>query len=225
MAIDDGITLEDVAGTEYFSVDGDGNVSCAGTLTPTGAIAASAGIASTGRITTTDGVTSGTARVVGGRAYTNTAASAAITNTTTETLFDAQYSIPADTLKAGTRVRIKYQGIATATNSTDTLAVKCYIGGLSGTALITHAATDVDDNDIFCGEVELIVRTIGTGGTFVATTKYNALAQAATAVLQGFVASTAIDTTAAQVIGVSAEWSVASTANSCRLDILSVDIA
>jgi hypothetical protein len=124
-------------------------------------------INATKRLTTTDGVSSGTARVVGGRAYTNTAASTAITNTNTEALFDTQYSLPANTLKAGTLVKIRYQGIATATNSTDTLTIKLYIGGLAGTALISHAATDVANNDVFSGEISLICRTAGASGTIV----------------------------------------------------------
>lgn len=184
------------------------------------------GTAFTTRVTTTDGVTSGTARVVGGRAYTNTAASAAITNTITETLFDAQYSIPANTLKAGTLVRIRYQGIATATNSTDTLAVKLYIGGLSGTALISHAATDVANNDVFSGEMSLICRDAGATGHIVGAGSYKSVpAAAGTATYKDAVlASTVIDTTAAQVVGVSATWSVANAGNSCRLDFLSVEI-
>lgn len=186
----------------------------------------SGNLAFNGRLTTTDGVTSGTARIVGGRAYTNTAASTAVSNTTTETLFDKSYSLPANTLKAGTLVRIRYQGIATATNSTDTLAVKLYIGGLSGTVLISHAATDVANNDVFSGEMSLICRTAGASGTIVGAGTYKSVpAAAGTATYKdAILASTTIDTTAAQVIGVSAQWSVASASNSCRLDFLSVEV-
>jgi hypothetical protein len=38
-------------------------------------------------------------------------------------------------------------------------------------------------------------------------------------------ASTTIDTTAAQVVGVGADWSVASASNSARLDIMVVEIS
>lgn len=63
------------------------------------------GVASLGRITTTEGVSSGTARIVGGLAYRNTAASTAITGTQeAQTDFDSTYSIPANTLAAGTVV-------------------------------------------------------------------------------------------------------------------------
>jgi hypothetical protein len=160
-----------------------------------------------------------------GKLYVATAASAAVTNTTTETLFSNQFSIPANELTAGDRIRVRYQGIATATNSTDTLAIKLYIGGLTGTALISHAATDVANNDVFDGEFDLIIRTAGASGTMVGVGTYKSVpAAAGTATYKDAVlASTAIDTTAAQVVGVSATWSVANAGNSCRLDILNIE--
>lgn len=177
------------------------------------------------RLTTTDGVASGTVRVVGGRAYSSTAASDPVTNSTVETLFNTTYSMPASTLKAGSRVRIRYQGIATSTNGTDTLTIRCYLGGLAGTALVTTIAVDVANNDTFYGDVEVICRTAGTAGTFVANAFYQDPDVAGTAPKWSYVASTAIDTTAVQVIGVSADWGAAHGDNSARLDMLSVDIA
>lgn len=159
-------------------------------------------------------------------AYVNVAASAAHTNTTTEALFDKQYSIPANTLVAGEVLRIRYQGIATATNGTDTLTIKLYVGGLAGTALLTGTATDVADNNIFAGEFTLAVRTIGASGTFVGYgthTDVPAASGTAAHSITEIVASTAIDTTAAQVLGVGADWSVANAGNSCRLDLFMVE--
>lgn len=160
-------------------------------------------------------------------AYTNTAASTAISNTTTETLFSTSYSIPANSLRAGQLIRIRFQGIASATNSTDTLAIKLYIGGLTGTVLLSLAATDVADNNVFSGEYELILRTVGASGTIVGcgTCKNVPAAEGTASYRDDILASTAIDTTAAKVIGVSATWSVASASNSCRLDFLRVEIA
>lgn len=169
----------------------------------------------------------GMTRTIGGLSYSNTAASAAHTNTTTEALFDKQYSIPANTLWAGAVIKIRYQGIATATNGTDTLLVKLYLGGLSGTALLTGTATDVADNNIFAGEATVVIRTIGASGTFVAVgthTDVPAASGTATHGITEITASTAIDTTVAQVIGVGADWSVANAGNSARLDILTVEI-
>lgn len=164
--------------------------------------------------------------VAGVLAYVNPAASTAISNTTTETLFSTQYSIPAGSLRAGSLIRVRYQGIATATNSTDTLALKLYIGGLTGTVLISHAATDVANNDVFSGEYELVIRTTGATGTMVGMGSYKSV-PAAEGTFTGkddILASTTIDTTVAQVLGVSATWSVANAGNSVRLDIFRVII-
>jgi len=159
--------------------------------------------------------------------YTNEAASTAITNTVTQTRFDTYYSIPANSLRPGQLIKVRYQGIATSTNSTDTLAVTLYLGGTSGTALLTHAATDVANNNVFSGEYELIVRTVGASGTIVGCgTKKNVAAAEGTATYaDDILASTTIDTTAAQELAAYATWSVASASNSVRMDFFRVEIA
>lgn len=159
--------------------------------------------------------------------YTNEAASTAISNTITETAFSTSYTIPAKTLAPGQLLRIKWQGIATATNATDTLAIKVYIGGITGTLLFTHAATDVANNDIFSGQYELIVRTVGASGTLVGfgTGKSVPAAEGTATYKDDILASTAIDTTTSKAIAISATWSVASASNSVRLDFLSVEMA
>jgi hypothetical protein len=178
-----------------------------------------------GALTTTDGVSSGTTRYVGGRAYSNTAASTAITNSNTEALFSTKYTLPANSLVAGSTIRVRYQGIATATHSTDTLTIKVYIGGLAGTALISGSAVDVADNNVFSGTFDIVVRDIGATGHIVGTGFFKDPAAAGSGTVKdAILASTAIDTTAAQDIGISATWSVTDVGNSCRLDVLTVEI-
>ena len=153
--------------------------------------------------------------------YVNVAASAAVTNTTTETDFDKTVTLPASSLKVGDVIKIRAQVIATATNSTDTLLLKLKIGS---TVILATAAVDVANDDIGIIDVTLVVRTIGATGTFVACGLW-ALGVADTATFRpDFKASTTIDTTAAAAIAVSATWSVANAGNSCRLDILHVEI-
>ena len=53
---------------------------------------------------------------LGGVVYNSVAASAAHSNSTDDALFDKQYSIPANTLVSGSVIKVRYQGIATATN-------------------------------------------------------------------------------------------------------------
>ena len=182
------------------------------------------GLDPVGRLITN--VEGGLQQVLGGVAYTNTAASAAVTATSAETSFDKKLTIPANTLQVGSLIKIRYQGIATATNSTDTLAVKLYIGGLTGTALISHAATDVANNDVFAGEYELIIRTIGASGTMVGCGTYKSIpaAEGTATYKDDILASTAIDTTAAKDILLSATWSSNNAGNSCRLDLLRVQV-
>lgn len=160
-------------------------------------------------------------------AYSNEAASSAISNTTTETAFDTSYTFPKNSLDAGQVIKIKWQGIATSTNSTDTLAIKVYIGGITGTLLFTHAATDVANNNVFMGEYELIVRTVGASGTVVGfgTGKSVPAAEGTATYKDDILASTTINTTAVQQVAVSATWSVASASNSVRLDFLTVEVA
>lgn len=154
------------------------------------------------------------------------AASTAVSNTSSETAFDKKITVPANTLHSGSVIRVKFQGIATATNSTDTLAIKLYIGGTAGTALLSLAARDVANSDIFSGWFDLIIRTNGSSGTMVgmgsATANPNA---AGSSMVSAFLASTAIDTTSDKDIVVSATWSVASASNSCRLDFLTAEVA
>ena len=171
-------------------------------------------------------------KLVDSRTYTATAASAAVSNTTTETLFTNKYSIPANTLKAGQLIKIRFQGIATATNALDTLAIALKIGStdatppVGGTTLISIPATDVANNDVFTGEYDLIVRTAGSSGTMVGVGTFKSIpaAEGTMTIKDDILASTAINTTIAQLVGVSATWSAANVGNSCRLDFLSVEI-
>lgn len=156
--------------------------------------------------------------------YDNVAASAAVSNTVTETLFNKSYTIPANFLQVGDVLRIRGQVIATATHSTDTLTLKLYLGGLAGTAIISSGAVDVADGDIGFFDVTIVIRTIGASGTFVATGLYS-LGVPGTVTAKPFLkASSAIDTTASKVLGIGATWSVADAGNSARLDIFTVEI-
>lgn len=180
-----------------------------------------------GTLHQTDGTTDASVKGwLGGIVKASVAASAALTASSTETLLDS-YSTPANTLGAGSVVKVRYQGIATATNATDTLTIKVYVGGLAGTAILTGTATDVADNNIFAGEALIQIRTAGASGTLVAVgthTDVPAASGTATHGITEITASTTVDTTAAQVIGVSAKWSTTSASNSCRLDIFVVEI-
>jgi len=188
------------------------------------AISGIGAITSVGRITTTDGVASGTAGVVGRLLYANTAASTAIASTSAETVFDTNYNMPANTLKAGSVVKVRLQGIGTTVVGTDTLAYKLYIGGSGGTALISSAATTMVNSHTIQAEAIIICRTAGTTGTFVATGTYKVnSAEGTMTVKDDITASTTINTQAAQLITATATFNTTN-ANSIRMDVFVVEI-
>lgn len=185
------------------------------------------GLDSDGRLVNKTQDDNGDPKLIGRLHYTNVAPSTAITNTTSETAFDTSYAIPANVLKPGSLIKVRFQGIATATNSTDTLLIRLRIGGLAGTVLLLGTATDVANNNIFAGEWEGIVRTVGSSGTIVGVGTHTEVpAASGTAVhdITEILASTTIDTTAAQTVNATATWSVANAGNSCRMDFFRVEV-
>jgi predicted RecA/RadA family phage recombinase len=153
--------------------------------------------------------------------YSAEAGSTVITNTVAETDFDKQVTIPANTLQVGDVIRVRGEAIAPSTNATDTLTLKLKVGN---TVVVATAAVDVANNDIGYLEADLVVRTIGAGGTFVAC-GVQALGTEGTVTAKPFkMSSTAIDTTVSQTVKASAQWSVANAANQVRLDVLNVEV-
>lgn len=158
----------------------------------------------------------------GGMVLVATAASAAVTNTVTETTFDnSGVTIPASSLSAGDVIRVRAQGIATATNSTDTLTVKLKLGS---TVVATTGAVDSANNDIFYIDFDIAVRTVGATGTIVAAGLVANGVQGTVTAKPALLASTTVDTTASLALGVTATWSVANSGNSCRLDVCDIQI-
>lgn len=163
----------------------------------------------------------------GGNLYETVAASTALTNSTVETVFsNGSFNIPANFLQTGDILHVRAQGIATATNSTDTLTAKLYLGGLAGTNIVSTGALDVVNGDEFLIDAYIELRTIGNvaAGTFIAN-GMDSIGTPGTATVKNFLlGSTAVDTTVAQAIAVSGTWSVANAGDSCRLDWMSVDL-
>jgi predicted RecA/RadA family phage recombinase len=153
--------------------------------------------------------------------YSAVSASTAISNVATETAFDRAVTIPANTLTVGDVIRVRAAVIATATNSTDTLDIQLRLGT---TDVAATGAIDVANNNIAFIDFDIIVRTIGASGTFVATGVTAIGAPGTATALPRLTASTALDTTADLSLNVSATWSVANAGNSCRLDVLNVSL-
>ncbi len=180
-------------------------------------------VAFTGAVTTTDGVASGTARKVGGGAFAQVAASTAQTGADeTDVAFDQTYTMPANTLKPGTRIRVRAQGIHTATTGSETHTIALKLGGVT---IVSKAAVDPANNDLFYIDAEIVCRTDGASGTLVAAGAIAVGASGTGALVAFLKASTAIDTTAANIIGVYIDrQGTATDSDSARLDLLTVDV-
>lgn len=177
------------------------------------------------RLTTTDGVASGTARVVGGRAYSNTAAGSSHTNSTSEVVLGS-YSVPANTLKAGSTMRVRWKAKVTANASTTTLTVRLRIGPttLTGTVMVATAAVDTSANDIATGWVELISRAAPGASVAVEGVGYYSDPAAAGGTMKvASLDATNLATNGALLVEVTGQWSAAD-ANAVQLEHLSVEI-
>lgn len=175
-----------------------------------------------------DGTTwtlSGTSSVTGG-ATVLAAAGTALTGSNTETVL-ASATIPASRLTTGSRVRVKYQGIVSATTGATTLTIKLRFGTttLTGTAIISGTATTTAANLIFSGEADITCRATPSATSACVAHALFCEPTAAGAVTpkQAIMASTNFATNGALLVEVTGTWS-ASDANSCRVDIFNVNL-
>lgn len=176
------------------------------------------------RLVVTDGVTSGTERIVGGLVFRNVAASTAITGATeAETIFDQNYTLPANSFKAGTVVHVRGWGKYTATTGAETHSILLKIGSVT---LVTLALVDPANNDYFFVDATVICYDVGATGHIVA--HGTELAQGATQVgtaKSWALDSTVIDTTVANIIGVYIDrQGTATDSDSARLDGITVEV-
>lgn len=212
------------SGSDVASLDVDGALTVGGAASVTGATTTTGGIVDAGGITTTRGVSSGTALKVGGLASSAVAASTAVTNTATETAFDnSSYEIPANSLTQGARLMIYAQGIATSTNSTNTLEILVYAGS---TELFSTGPLDVANNEAF--SIIGMVKARAAPGAAAACVGFAQICYGTDEEAQtgkhSIMPSTNLATNGALTINIRAKWSVANAGNSCRLDICDYDV-
>ena len=124
------------------------------------------------------GGTSKSKMYVGGQANADVAAGTALTGTTSETAL-ATYKIPANTLVAGSTIRVRAAGIlSTGTNGTVQIQLKLddsstAIGSAVSVANTTAiAAADLANNDVYDFDSLIQVRTSSASGTAVAISNF-----------------------------------------------------
>lgn len=133
--------------------------------------------------------------------------------------------IPANFLKPGDIIRMRGSGtIAWGTDGTFILKV------LSGTDIVIQGATITPvDGDMFSFDVDMTIRAIGSSGTFVSggrtyTGTAGSAAGAADVSTGGFLASTALDTTAAFTPTVTGIFSTSQAAHGGTMNQFSIEV-
>lgn len=167
---------------------------------------------------------------VGGQANAAVAAGTTTASSTAENEC-TEYTIPANTLVAGSTVRVKFFVYVLDNNGSDTLQVGLRLGSnttASGNPGMLSAATDVADTDALVGECIFQVRTAGTGGTMagwgtVATGTAGSKLSMATDQSGAFAAS-AINTTVANYLSVTTLFNASHADNEATTEGFVVDI-
>ena len=175
-----------------------------------------------------DDVTASTARIVfdpnihkSQLAYSQVAAGTEVENTTDETALST-VTLQGASLKAGDVIHVVAEGIVLDSNSTDTLAVKLYLGT---EVLATIAATDAADADTYKFEAFIVVRTAGASGVIQAAGAMSDLEAVASAAMTQFrVDAASEDLSGTVVVKTTATWSVAHADNEVYSDILIVEV-
>lgn len=165
-----------------------------------------------------------TQRLVG-TVYANTANSSSVTNTTTETTFDVNYTFPANFFTAGKAIRLFYQAVYQG-NLTASPSFLTKLGGVtlgSSAPVINEAATNLRGSVL----MELVCRTTGATGTF-GRSGFVGFEQAlgGSDTLFGASGGTAVvvDTTATLQLAVTVTWSAASVNNIAFLHQFIVEV-
>lgn len=180
----------------------------------------------TGRVTTTDGVTSGTAKVVGGQASSAILATdnlLASAGASAHVDFAQTYSIPANTLKAGTVTRVSGTVRITDASGTDTAEVKVYIGG---STLTTTTAVDPDAADdfvIFNCEITTRAAPSATSST-VAKCSWTSEDGTTYATGANILVPTNLATNGILIAKASGKWSATTANTNMRLEQFTVDV-
>lgn len=143
--------------------------------------------------------------------------SASVTNTTTETTFSTcTKTIDGATLQAGDVIEVVFRAHCVATNSTDTLNLKLYLGTEE---ICATGAVDVANSDIGFIHAWITVRTLGASGT-ISATALTALGVPGTAAALPRRKDQATEDISGDIaITVKATWSVA---NACN-DVIAED--
>ncbi|MFH1570926.1 MAG: hypothetical protein ABIL09_23230, partial [Gemmatimonadota bacterium] len=137
----------------------------------------------------------------------------------------ATYTIPANTIKDGTVVRVKGHVLVSDGTSAATLTIRARLGGVGGTLLVASSAVNVATNDYGYFEIELH-GTAAPGGTVPvnAIAKVRDLAAAgADAFISAYDATNAATNGALDLV-LTGQWNGGAADDDANLTLMSVSI-
>lgn len=180
----------------------------------------------TGRITTTDGVASGTARIVGGQVKEGVSASdtlLASAGASAAADFATTYSIPANTLKSGTRLRVRALVRVSDASGSDTLTVNLVLG--STTLISTTAVNPGATTDLHIVEFEITSRAAASAASsLVGSGRWITNTGGTIAHGTGLLGATNFATNGALTLKSQATWSSTTASTAATLEQFSVDV-
>jgi len=141
---------------------------------------------------------------------------AAVTNTTTRTSFGLTYTLPANYLTLGKHVRCRLFGGYAAQNNTQSFQLAAWLNGIGGAAGDGASPTTSTSGRFFL-EIEFIVTATGASGTvdWGGYFYFEAATGVTTTVMGNN--SAALNTTIANTVDFSCQWTAASASNSANM--------
>ncbi len=161
------------------------------------------------------------------QANAQVAAGTSVEDTTTEKALST-YKIPKNTLVAGSTIRFWAAGVVEDNNGSDSFQVKVRLGTsstvTSNQTVFQSTAINVDDNDIYCWNGLIQIRTAGSSGTAVAMVSFQDPDATGTAPKWNYKSSFTVDTTSELRFQISGVWDAAHADNEANSEMFVVDI-
>lgn len=165
-----------------------------------------------------------------------TSNSSAINNTTSETNFDQSFTLPANALTVGKRLKIRASGYFSTTSGNSScnanpagncITLKMKYG--STTLFSTGGASSLSGsmtNEPWFLEGYITVRSVGATGTVIASgsTLFSGTSGSSSPLIGGNASVVTIDTTAATALQLSAQWNVANASNTITMQDFAVEV-
>jgi len=133
-----------------------------------------------------------------------------------EALFDVNFTLPANSMTMGCVFRLTASYKVLDNNAADTLKIRVRIGGLTGSLICETTAYNPDDDDTGVIFVTGTPHAVGAGGSAHSTFQISQTKNSVNTMLGG-INHPALDTTIANILCVTYEWSASHAENDVEL--------